>query len=59
MTKKEKEFLLELINKSYTLQALDYNYDNGDEKEFKKEHGLNFKQAEKMLKNIITKIESI
>lgn len=57
-TKKEKTFLLKLIDQDFTLQALDYNFDDGNEKEFRKEHGLSFKQAEKMLKNIIAKIEA-
>ena len=56
-TKKEKEFLKELLYSSdRCLCALDYNYSEGDEKRFKEEHRLSFEEANKLMDNIIEKI---
>ena len=56
LTEKEKKFLVELLKNNFTLQALDFNYDNGNEDAFKEEHQLSFIEAEKMIENIINKL---
>jgi hypothetical protein len=55
-TKSERKLLKELINVNYALQALDSNYDSDNEKDFKEEHGISFKKAEKLLESIISKL---
>ena len=56
LTLKEKKFLKTLMQSGSFLQALDYNYDDDNEKEFVKEHNINFKEAEDIIESIIKKL---
>ena len=57
LTKKEKKFLKNLMQSSGSfLQALDYNYADNNEKEFRKEHQLTFIEAEYIIESIIKKL---
>lgn len=54
LTDKEKLFLSHLLNKDYTLTALDGFYSDDDEKTFKEyNYGFSFKKAEKTLMKLI------
>ena len=55
-TKKERKFLKNLMQSGSFLQALDFNYNDGNEDAFKEEHKINFRDAEKMIENIIKKL---
>jgi len=55
-TKAERKLLKELLNKTCSLQALDYNYEQNDNKEFKEEHGISIKRAEKLFDSFINKL---
>ena len=56
LTKKERKFLKTLMQSGSFLQALDYNYNDNNEKEFRKEHKINFKEAEDIIESIIKKL---
>ena len=60
LTKKEKLFMYRLLNKDYLLTACDYNFAEDREKDFREEHHITFKTAEKIidkfLKNFLINI---
>ena len=56
LTLKERKFLKTLMQSGSFLQALDYNYNDDNEKEFIKEHKINFKEAEDIIESIIKKL---
>jgi len=55
-TKAERKLLKELLTGQSKLQALDYDYQEDDEKSFKEYHGISFKRAEKMFDSIVRKL---
>jgi hypothetical protein len=57
LSKKEKEFIIALLNNDFILQALDYNYANDNEKEFKSEHHINFKTADKIVDKFLIQLK--
>ncbi len=50
---KKANFLLNMVNKTYFLRALDSYYDEDNEVEFKKHNKITFKQAEQAQKDLI------
>ncbi len=56
LTEKEKKFLKTLMQSGSFLQALDFNYNDGNEDAFIEEHKINFKEAEYIVENIIKKL---
>ena len=56
LTLKERKFLKTLMQSGSFLQAVDYNYEDDNEKEFRKEHKINFKEAEDIIESIIKKL---
>lgn len=53
LTQKRKLFLASLLEKDFVLTALDYDYAQDDENSFKAQHGLDFKQAQEALNELV------
>ena len=56
-TKAERKLLKELLRGESKLMALDYDYQEDDEKSFKEYHGISFKRAKKLFDSFISKLQ--